>query len=261
MLLDHPNQVTNYAWFLSLLWFGRCGDWSMDPYQYLAPRSHHLVEDLVRQFHAIVAVWPDARGQWHPSDMMLERMVEGVRRAMSFGSSLSEYLRLARQVPVGGRIAEIGSYEGGSVVPVAISVLHREVIVYSVESFTGDLDGGVDGTPLPRTTAYLENLHGRYPHLRLVSTPGRSCDVSRMFPDAFFDLIFIDAAHDAVSVEHDLRHWLPKLRPGGTLAGDDWDWPSVRQGVLAVFDEADVSSAHSVWSVLFAGDAALRGLS
>jgi hypothetical protein len=180
---------------------------------------------------------------------MLERMVDGMRRAMSFGSSLSEYLRLARLVPPGGRIVEVGSYEGGSVVPVAIAVLHREVLVYSVESFTGDLDGSVEGHPLPRRAAYLDNVHGRYPHLRLVSTPGRSCDVSRMLPDACFDLVFIDAAHDTQSVENDIRHWLPKLKPGGTMAGDDWDWPSVRQAVLAVFSVEAVRAAHCVWSV------------
>ena len=41
------------------------------------------------------------------------------------------------------------------------------------------------------------------------------------FGDGSLDFVFIDAAHDYDSVSADLRAWLPKVRPGGMIAGHD----------------------------------------
>ena len=43
-----------------------------------------------------------------------------------------------------------------------------------------------------------------------------------MFPDAFFDFIYIDAGHEFHNVARDMELWWPKLRPGGMFAGDDF---------------------------------------
>ena len=34
------------------------------------------------------------------------------------------------------------------------------------------------------------------------------------------------------SVEADLAAWFPKVRPGGVLCGDDFDWPGVSEVVI-----------------------------
>ena len=43
----NPTQALNYAWWLYLLWFGRCRDWSIDPFEYLPARARHACGDLV----------------------------------------------------------------------------------------------------------------------------------------------------------------------------------------------------------------------
>lgn len=53
-----------------------------------------------------------------------------------------------------------------------------------------------------------------------------------MYADGSLDFVWIDGAHDRASVEADCRAWWPKIRPGGTMAGHDFDWPEVRQGVM-----------------------------
>jgi hypothetical protein len=57
-----------------------------------------------------------------------------------------------------------------------------------------------------------------------------SVAASRLFGDAAVDWVHLDARHDYASLKADIQAWLPKVRPGGWLSGDDYDqikWPDV----------------------------------
>jgi Methyltransferase domain len=60
-----------------------------------------------------------------------------------------------------------------------------------------------------------------------------------LFPDASFDFIYVDGfAHSGLEGGRTLADWFPKLKPGGIIAGDDYDakaWPLV---VWAVHEAA-----------------------
>jgi Methyltransferase domain len=74
-----------------------------------------------------------------------------------------------------------------------------------------------------------------------------SVKASRLFPDASLDWVHLDARHDYVSVKNDIEAWLPKVKRGGWLSGDDYDevkWPEV---VAAV---RDVLPGAMPWSSL-----------
>jgi hypothetical protein len=63
-----------------------------------------------------------------------------------------------------------------------------------------------------------------------------SVNASRLFRDASLDWVHLDARHDYVNVKNDIEAWLPKVKSGGWLSGDDYDdikWPEV---VTAVRD-------------------------
>lgn len=53
------------------------------------------------------------------------------------------------------------------------------------------------------------------------------------FKDQYFDFIYIDGAHDYDSVLRDIQTFLPKLKPGGIIAGHDYHevWPGVMNAV------------------------------
>lgn len=55
-------------------------------------------------------------------------------------------------------------------------------------------------------------------------------------PNQSLDFVYIDAKHDEASVRADIAAWLPKVKPGGILAGHDYNLPGVRAAVWAVFD-------------------------
>ena len=51
---------------------------------------------------------------------------------------------------------------------------------------------------------------------------GRAENLVEKFDDEYFDTIFIDMDHSYQSVKRDIQQWLPKVKPGGILAGDDY---------------------------------------
>jgi predicted O-methyltransferase YrrM len=86
--------------------------------------------------------------------------------------------------------------------------------------------------------AALDRLHAAV-CMKLVRYDGRAT-VLRMpapaaaarFADGFFDLVYIDGDHTRAAVEADLAAWYPKVRPGGILCGDDFDWGDVAAAVI-----------------------------
>lgn len=61
-----------------------------------------------------------------------------------------------------------------------------------------------------------------------------SLSASRLFSDASVDWVHLDARHDYDGLIEDIQAWLPKVKAGGWLSGDDYDpikWPDVVKAV------------------------------
>ena len=58
-----------------------------------------------------------------------------------------------------------------------------------------------------------------------------SQNVVSKFQDSFFDLIFIDGSHETEYVYNDSKNYFQKLKVGGYLVFDDYDWEGVKKGV------------------------------
>jgi hypothetical protein len=72
-----------------------------------------------------------------------------------------------------------------------------------------------------------------------------SMAASRLFGDASVNWVHLDAGHDYASVKADIQAWLPKVKLGGWLSGDDYDeikWPEVVRAV------GDLLPAAKAWS-------------
>ena len=72
-----------------------------------------------------------------------------------------------------------------------------------------------------------------------------SVTASRLFGDASLEWVHLDARHDYASVKADIEAWLPKVKAGGWLSGDDYDqqkWPDLVRAV------ADTLPGATVWA-------------
>jgi len=80
-----------------------------------------------------------------------------------------------------------------------------------------------------------------------------SLKASRLFGDASIDWVHLDARHDYASVKADIAAWLPKIKSGGWLSGDDYDeikWPEVVKAVSEMLPGAKAWSTQQWrWTV------------
>ena len=68
-----------------------------------------------------------------------------------------------------------------------------------------------------------------------------NCDsiaASKLFKQGEFDIVYIDASHEYEPVLQDIKAWLPKVKKGGFICGDDYvgGWPGVIQAVGEAFE-------------------------
>jgi len=82
---------------------------------------------------------------------------------------------------------------------------------------------------------------------RCVIHTGTTHDVSKEFPNGYFDFVFIDADHSYEAVKRDIEDWMPKVRKGGYLCGHDTQLPGVQEAVKECVEDYEVYYDNFCW--------------
>ena len=64
-----------------------------------------------------------------------------------------------------------------------------------------------------------------------------SANASSSFEDNSIDLLHIDGDHSTKGVYDDLKNYWPKMKKGGIVICDDYDWESIKRGVHQFLNE------------------------
>lgn len=150
------------------------------------------------------------------------------------------------QFPDGSRFVEVGTYLGRSLCSLGEVVERsgKRITIVGVDTCRGSGPEGWRGKDFHGAAVragggtFAGALHknlldcGFGDEIQLVISD--SVSASRLFADLSLDWVHLDARHDYANVKADIQAWLPKIRKGGWLSGDDYDekkWPEVVKAV------------------------------
>lgn len=159
--------------------------------------------------------------------------------------------RCIGRIPDGGQYLEVGCWQGKSAIHAAkqVQLSGKKITVWSVDTFEGSPDETahqymIESLPeggLHRVAQENIKRHGVHEIVKLVK--GESTRVAEHFEDGSLDAVFLDGGHSYGAVYADVMAWLPKVKPGGILAGDDYhegEFPGVVRAVKELLPKAVV---------------------
>jgi hypothetical protein len=110
--------------------------------------------------------------------------------------------------------------------------------LFSVDPWAKEERGGPDDYPYHLMLMALNVL--RPFGLRSVIMRMDSTEAAQVFAAGSLDFVYVDGSHRYEQVQADICAWYPKVRPGGILAGHDYDPTNPHSGVTrAVRELAD----------------------
>lgn len=160
------------------------------------------------------------------------------------------YRRMVFDAKGDSHFVEVGSWKGRSTSLMAVEIINsgKRIKFDCVDTFMGG-EEHQDYKSIQEGTLYQEFLKNIEP-VKSVVTPivGDSAHSASFYKDESLDFVFLDADHTYEGVLRDINAWLPKVKPGGILAGDDignHDHPGVHMAVFETLENISVSD--KVW--------------
>ena len=141
------------------------------------------------------------------------------------------YDYLLDNMPQYGTFVELGAWLGKSSAYLCDKATHQNITIIDTWK----------GSPNELTTThklateqniynlFVENMGSRNYNV----IKGESKVAAKMFLKESLDVVFIDLTHTYEAVKEDIKLWLPKVKKGGFIAGDDYheNWRGVIQAV------------------------------
>lgn len=141
-------------------------------------------------------------------------------------------------------IIEVGSWLGKSTCFLAQN-LPEGGKLYAVDTWLGSVEHAND----PRVPTLFQQFCSNVKHEKLthkiVPIRMKSLEAAAAL-NIMADLIYIDASHEEQDVYEDIMAWSSHLAPNGFMCGDDWNWDSVKRGVLRAALDLGVQAHHQL---------------
>ena len=156
---------------------------------------------------------------------------------------------LRRTMRPGMRVLEIGTWKGLSTSVIARVLKESGGAVYCIDTWGGNVGvGGAHKQVLVNDVFAVfrgnMKLLGLWDVVRPIYMD--STLAAEVLRDGFFDVIFIDADHRYEFVKGDVSRFLPKLKPGGIICGDDCE--AYYRDLPSEFVEQNCHVDFAVWN-------------
>lgn len=155
-------------------------------------------------------------------------------------------------------IVEVGVWEGKSLVFLAdlLKQAGKHPRLFALDNFAGSecdrlnetcREMAASGRPL--LDRFRANVEACGVADMITVVVSDSAAGASLFEPASCDFVFIDADHSYAAVHQDITCWLPRIRPGGILAGHDYERDTVRRAVHELIGEEHIrkSQMQNTW--------------
>lgn len=128
---------------------------------------------------------------------------------------------------------EIGVFKGHNIIDMSKSYCkHPNSVMHCVDPWIDydeypEYKGKIESV----YTTFVNNMESEKLWDKIKVYRDFSQNIVPTFPDNFFDIAFIDGNHETEFVYKDGEMVLPKLKSGGTIIFDDYDWPQTKLGI------------------------------
>lgn len=134
------------------------------------------------------------------------------------------YRFMVERAQDGARFVEIGVWKGKSAAFMAVEIINsgKKIDLFLVDHFKGSLEHQDDPQVLndsleAQCKANLEPVSHMIKYITMSSVAAAST-----FPDESLDFVYVDGSHEYQDIKDDIEAWLPKIKKGGVIAGDDY---------------------------------------
>lgn len=240
-----------------------------------AARSTALAYSLEREERSVVQYWREflskpaeppasrcpandkacARTESLRGDSRPEGPDGGPARDLGFSDVYDRAVASAPQTAV---FVEIGTSLGASTAYLAaqIGASSKNIHVFAVDTFAAigsaeGLQAQVAGVEETVFHLFCENMRTCCAERYITPILSDSTLSARRFPDHSVDFVYIRVGHDYSKVRAHILAWLPKVKPGGVIAGHDYDesHPGVMRAVREAFVPGAIETTGRSWLI------------
>lgn len=156
--------------------------------------------------------------------------------------------QLAAVSCITGEVIEIGVYQGLSAIPIAEAIFPKTL--HAVDHWKGSSDFTDDMRAVDNFDVFISNIiQAEKTNVTIHAQDWHEFASHWAAPIGFMHL---DAEHTKSEVAEQIETFLPHMASGSVLAGDDYDWPTVREGITVHFNPGEVNvMGHKLWWVQF----------
>ncbi len=124
---------------------------------------------------------------------------------------------------------ELGTWLGASAIPVALAIRRWRGVLTCVDTWSDNILRAGDTSPWLLVSCARNLATAGVSNVRLMPTTTREAATTW---SELIDYLYVDADHSYEGVRADLEAWVPHVRPGGLILGDDYgnrSFPGVKQ--------------------------------
>jgi predicted O-methyltransferase YrrM len=153
---------------------------------------------------------------------------------------------LASRACSAGAVIEIGTHQGLSAIPIA-NAIHPKIL-HVVDHWEGSTDFRPYMRERDNYNIFLANVkEGTQGNVKVHKQDWH--DFAKEW-NAKIGFLHLDAEHTQDEVSKQIGRFFPHMVSGSILAGDDYNWPGVRNGLAVYFNKAHVMG-NKLWWVEF----------